>query len=317
MKILIYGAGIQGSYLAHVLIQNKQNDVFMLARGKRKMALDEHGLRLNHIVQRKTTTDFIKTVSSLQKEDYYDLIFVTMKYNDLDAITEIIAANSSRTIIFVGNQMDTESLKTRITQQDPQKNIFFGFQNTGGIKAADSIKILRFNSGKMKINTLSSDIETNQLLHQIFKNTSYKWRSYPSLDTWLKSHAALIMVLNSLDYLYDNQAKKIKQSSAMLTVTANAFKEAFTILEANDYPIIPKSQKKLFGHVTFTKILLKTIYSTPIMNSAQGDYEEIKQIADSFYQFKNRAGITTPSLDYLIDQATSKQKASSASLNSF
>ena len=51
MRILIYGAGIQGSYLAHSLI-NGNNDVTLLARGKRKKKLITNGLVLHHSIQR-------------------------------------------------------------------------------------------------------------------------------------------------------------------------------------------------------------------------------------------------------------------------
>ena len=36
MRILVYGAGVLGCELAHVLMQNKKNVVTLLARGDRK-----------------------------------------------------------------------------------------------------------------------------------------------------------------------------------------------------------------------------------------------------------------------------------------
>ena len=39
MKILVYGAGVIGSFLCHVLCENG-HDVTLLARGKRKELLD-------------------------------------------------------------------------------------------------------------------------------------------------------------------------------------------------------------------------------------------------------------------------------------
>ena len=43
MRVLIYGAGVLGSYLAHVLHRG-DNDVTLLARGKRLEELRENGL---------------------------------------------------------------------------------------------------------------------------------------------------------------------------------------------------------------------------------------------------------------------------------
>ena len=44
MRILVYGAGVLGCELAHVLMQNKKNVVTLLARGEWKEMIDQKGL---------------------------------------------------------------------------------------------------------------------------------------------------------------------------------------------------------------------------------------------------------------------------------
>ncbi len=100
MRILIYGAGIQGSYLAHSLMKG-DNQVTLLARGKRKEELLSDGVVLYHRLQRKLTKDNIRVIEKLRPEDKYDLIFVTMKYSDFPAIIEPLAKNCSQTILFL------------------------------------------------------------------------------------------------------------------------------------------------------------------------------------------------------------------------
>ena len=43
MRILVYGAGVQGCQLAHSLAQNKKNVVTLLARGEWKAVIDQKG----------------------------------------------------------------------------------------------------------------------------------------------------------------------------------------------------------------------------------------------------------------------------------
>ena len=43
MRILVYGAGVQGSELTHRLLQNEKNVVTLLTRGEWKDAIDEKG----------------------------------------------------------------------------------------------------------------------------------------------------------------------------------------------------------------------------------------------------------------------------------
>ncbi len=53
MRILVYGAGVLGCELAHVLLQNKKNVVTLLARGEWKEMIDQKGLVIRHWAQRK------------------------------------------------------------------------------------------------------------------------------------------------------------------------------------------------------------------------------------------------------------------------
>ena len=59
MRILVYGAGVLGCELAHVLLQNKKNDVTLLARGE----LKERTVALIHI-GRWRRTDRLRARSS-------------------------------------------------------------------------------------------------------------------------------------------------------------------------------------------------------------------------------------------------------------
>lgn len=50
MRILVYGAGVQGCQLAHSLAQNKKNVVTLLARGEWKEVIDQKGLTIRHML---------------------------------------------------------------------------------------------------------------------------------------------------------------------------------------------------------------------------------------------------------------------------
>ena len=69
MRILVYGAGVQGCQLAHSLAQNKKNVVTLLARGEWKEVIDQKGLTIRHMLQRKTTVDRMQTTDVLAPED--------------------------------------------------------------------------------------------------------------------------------------------------------------------------------------------------------------------------------------------------------
>ena len=103
MRILVYGAGVQGCELAHRLLQNKKNVVTMLARGEWKERLDQRGLVIRHWAQCRTTVDRVATIDTLAPDDCYDLVFVTMQAGQLPDVLPILKQNRSEYFVFVGN----------------------------------------------------------------------------------------------------------------------------------------------------------------------------------------------------------------------
>ena len=90
MRILVYGAGVQGCELAHRLLQNKKNVVTMLARGEWKERLDQRGLVIRHWAQCRTTVDRVATIDTLAPDDCYDLVFVTLQAGQLPDVLPIL-----------------------------------------------------------------------------------------------------------------------------------------------------------------------------------------------------------------------------------
>ena len=134
MRILVYGAGVQGCELAHRLLQNKKNVVTMLARGEWKERLDQRGLVIRHWAQCRTTVDRVATIDTLAPDDCYDLVFVTMQAGQLPDVLPILKQNRSEYFVFVGN--DPHAVEVMQAMQRPADKIAFGFQSSGEIGRA-------------------------------------------------------------------------------------------------------------------------------------------------------------------------------------
>lgn len=306
MRILIYGAGIQGSYLAHSLMKG-DNQVTLLARGKRKEELLSDGVVLYHRLQRKLTKDNIRVIEKLQPEDKYDLIFVTMKYSDFPAIIEPLAKNCSQTILFIGNQLNAAGLEKKLQKRSAQqKAIYFGFQMTGGVKTDKGISILRFGKGQLKVGSLTADFKIANRLDTAFNGTNYAWRYEAKMDDWLKSHATMIMVQNSFEYLYDFSAEAIRRSGELSTLP-QALKEGTERLEASGHEILPKGQNFLFQHPALSNLFYTLYYRLPISQMVQGDFKEVQQLIIDFEQYQTKASLR---LDSLLQAAKEKYEKS-------
>ncbi len=299
MRILIYGAGIQGSYLASVLAQNIENEVTLLARNQRKSDLEAQGLVLYHQLQRKTTRQRINVIEELKSQDFYDLVFVTMKYSDFNTVLPILAGNASQHIIFVGNQMDTTGLATALkTQSQSKKNIAFGFQTTGGTRRAGKIAILRFGTGGLKVSQPSS-AAIEPLLAAAFATTAFKWKIDSELDQWLKSHGGFVMILNSLDYLFQQNDYSKEEKEKIMRLAAAAYPEMFRILTQNGYSVTPSWFLKLFGKANSAYRILRGLYGTSILKMQQGDFAEIVALYAAFDEFKQKKYLNLPNYEKL------------------
>ena len=132
MKVLVYGSGVIGSYLTHVLC-SAGNDVTVLARGKWKDQLELNGLKIRHHLQRKETLDHPKVIGDIKEDDRYDAVFAVMPYNKIGAILEQLAAANAPLVTLVGNNMSPAAMQQTILEKTVcDKQVLFGFQVTAG-----------------------------------------------------------------------------------------------------------------------------------------------------------------------------------------
>lgn len=301
MDILIYGAGVQGQYLAYVLNQ-PENNITLLARGQNYNHLNNRGVVLNHYLQNKRTTDHFNYVSNLGKNDNYDVIFVTMKYSDFYSVVPSLAQNISTNIIFIGNNTNPHKLRQTVIQQSiTSKNISFGFLMTGGNRTDSETTVIRFNAGELKVSNLNGVIPFHNKLDEIFKNSSIKLTYETKFEDWLMSHAAMIIPLNtglSLKNKYKGNQKQL------ISNIIRSYNELHLLIEHSNYNITPKLQSILFKKFKYISYpLLKLIINIKMMNQIQGSNSEVNTLYEDIKLLNKQTALTTNHLDDLIKES--------------
>lgn len=192
MRILVYGAGVQGCQLAHSLAQNKKNVVTLLARGEWKEVIDQKGLTIRHMLQRKTTVDRMQTTDVLAPEDVYDLVFVTVQAGQLADVLPILKANRSQYFIFVGN--DPYAQEMLQAMQRPVDKIAFGFQNNAGRRESGQVLSVHAGFG-ITVGGATAPLSGvfRQRLQAAFDGVKVRLTFYSDMDEWLKCHIAFIL----------------------------------------------------------------------------------------------------------------------------
>ena len=247
MRILVYGAGVLGCELAHVLLQNKKNDVTLLARGEWKERIDQKGLVIRQWAQRKTTVDRVRTIDVLAPEDFYDLVFVVLQAGQLPDVLPVLKANRSPYFVFVGN--DPHAKQVLEAMQRPADKVAFGFQNTAGRRERDRVVSVHTGVG-MTVGGATAPLSgTFRIrLKTAFDGTKYKLTFYSDMDEWLKCHIAFILPVCYVCYACNGDLTRAtkQQRAAILDAQKNGLDETmFTECKKTTYGNLVREQNNV------------------------------------------------------------------------
>jgi Ketopantoate reductase len=275
MKILVYGAGVIGSYLAHVLC-TAGHDVSLLARGKRKEELQQKGLEIHHYLQHKITVDHPQIVGRLKPEEHYDAVFAVMQYQQMWAILNDLAACDSPLVMLVGNNPSAAQMERYLQHHSPApKTVLFGFQATGGRRENGAVICVRPGAGGLECGALHSEPdETDKArLAKIFAGTKYQPSYFSDMDAWYQCHLAMVLPVGYVCYANGCDLKKASAAQRRQMVTA--VREGYGLLQALGYPVLPEGCEKYLEkglRRCFLSVLLWIMAKTGIGRLAASDH---------------------------------------------
>ena len=236
MRILVIGVGVIGSNLAADLFASGR-DVTILARGEWADTLEKNGLLIDPIFSPRKKKYRIRVIQELQKEDIYDVIFVVMRCTQLESVIPVLTDNSSKNIVFVGNNLSPEALVEKL----PGKNVLFGFSMAAGHREKDRVASISLH--KITIGQLKNVRSNEQLIREIFAGTKVKATYQPNMGDYLLCHAAFVTPVAFACYYCDGDLKRIKNNKAYLNQIIDANIEGYTAIENAGHEILPDPDK--------------------------------------------------------------------------
>lgn len=240
MKILVFGAGVLGCNLARNLFRAKK-DVKLLARGNWASEIKTNGLRIKNQLFPKTSVSRVPVVTELKPEDEYDVIFVVIRYTQIESVIDILRANKTKNIVFVGNNVRTEELAKSL----PEKNVLFAFSLSAGHREAN--RVVSIDLKKITIGQLLNQPSNEQLINQIFVGTKYKVVYEPNIGDYLLCHAAFVIPAAFACYKTDGNLKKLKGNTEYFNKMIDANIEAYRAIRDAGHEILPDDDKEFEG----------------------------------------------------------------------
>ena len=245
-KVLVFGAGVIGAYLAHVLIQ-AGNEVTILAREERAQSLKQNGLVIRHHLQRKTTKDTVEAVTDVTGRSF-DATFVVMPFHKIQLAMPQIAQLKTKLLVLVGNDLAPAKIEAELANAPGIKKILFGFQVSGGKKEADHYVCERFGGSWMDLGQLhgNADPRLKKWTERLFAGTSYKLNWQEDMEAYLICHPAAILPIGYLSYICDGDLRTSTKEQRRMMVDASH--EAFEALKAKGIPIYPKGDDQFYAN---------------------------------------------------------------------
>lgn len=295
MRILIIGAGVLGSNLAHSI--KKGNGVTILARNKTYENLKNNGLIIKHKFGKKTV-DHFNVIDKLDENDVYDCIFIVSRFSSLDSIVKIIEKNKSKNIVFVGNNMNAEKY-----MNIKDKNILFAFFMAAGKKYDGYINSICLN--KIEIGRTDGKDISNEFIKSIFKETKIKLTIENKMNDYLKTHACAVLPLVFASYKVDGNLKLLKKDKEYSLLIMDAIIEGYDVLKKLGYEILPKGEyencvnKKEKCAFIYRFMFSNFIGKMCISDHAMSAREEFILLDNEFEKLKKKSKLETKVYDKL------------------
>lgn len=305
MKILIYGAGVVGCELAHILSRAGRH-VTVLARGEWKESLEKNGLVIRHPLQLCTTVDRVNVIGALPKHEIFDLIFVVIQYGQLQEVLSDVGKNRSRHVVLVGNDPDAEGAVRILSGMDPRKEIAFGFQNTGGRREGGKVVSIHAGLG-MTVGACRGHLSTEfqKRIQKTFRGTKYRLTWETDMDAWLKCHLALILPAAYVCYAVDchlpratkAQCKAILDAALEGCKMLRALGLSVSAAENDEYYTPGRKRRRM-------EIMVYIMAKTPLGRLAASDHcraavSEMEALDAAFERYRSETGIPMPVWDEL------------------
>ena len=240
MKILIYGAGVLGCNLARDLFRAGK-EVTLLARGAWAERIRKDGLRIKDKFSPCVSVSRIPVAAELKPADRYDVIFVVMRYTQIQSVLETPRANCTKTVVFVGNNVRAGALAAAL----PEKQVLFAFALSAGHREPD--RVASIDLKKITIGPLAGGPDRTELIGQIFEGMRYKVVYEPNMEDYLLCHAAFVLPAAFACYRTDGDLKKLRGNTAYLNRLIDANIEGYRAIQNAGHRILPRDDAEFEG----------------------------------------------------------------------
>lgn len=234
-------------------------------------------------------------MTELKPEDAYDVVFVVLRYTQLDSILDTLRESRAKNIVFVGNNVRARALAASLSE----KNVLFAFTLSAGHREPD--RVCSIDLKKITIGQCKDAPEQKALIAQIFDGTKYKVIYEPNMEDYLLCHAAFVLPAAFACYKTDGNLKMLKSNPAYLNRLIDANLEGYRAIRNAGHEILPKADAG-FESAAYRKTCLrffKLMCATSLGKICASDHamnavDEMSALNRDLKRFFDEAGAEYP-----------------------
>jgi len=305
MKILVYGAGAIGSIYAARLHEASCN-VTLLARDRHYERLKQNGVITKDALTGNQTISNVPLVQKLDTNDFYDLIIVTVRLDQINSVIPDLKKNIVCPLVMLMLNYP-EGIKQVINDLN-NKHIILGFPGVGGIYQNNIIDYIQINQQETTIGEIKG--ETSNYIKEIkalFEKAGFKVAVSANMEAWLKIHAVFVVCIAAAIIKENGDSVQLGRKRGSVKIMVQSIREGFTACKTIGIPIAPLNLKIIFMimpqwvSVLYWQKAMKgkvgTLAIAPHANKAKG---EMKLLAKKVLSIIHLSSFQTPTLDALL-----------------
>ncbi|WP_339289954.1 2-dehydropantoate 2-reductase N-terminal domain-containing protein [Paenibacillus sp. FSL W8-0187] len=294
-RILIFGAGVIGSMYAIKLIE-AGFDVTLFAHSNRFKSLRENGLQYK---EKGTVRSIqVNVIDTLENDDVYDFIFVTVRYDRSESALLALKDNQSKNIVtMTSNSIGFSSWLDIVGDRLLPAFPGFGGQIKDGVLHPRFLPKIIAATAFGEINGVVTERIEN--LAKLFKTAKLPYVIKKDMQAYLITHSvsdiAMLSVLHSANKIIDKKTARTRKTARKITVTLKAYLRAIHKAGVSIDPPMLKMVLKfpnLFLDLFFmTWLGTKMVSDMMLPDYANNANNEIMQLSNDLMKFLSQNDI--------------------------
>ena len=245
MRILVYGAGVQGSLYAARLTESG-HDVALLARGDRLVELRARGIMLEDILTGLTTTTFVPIVECLESGDAFDLVLIPVRREQVESVLPVLAAAKNVPVLcFMHNHAGGSTSLAKAVGVD---RVLLGFPGAGGARSSGGV--VRYGLIAQQPTTIGEldGLITPRLrrVADALRAAGFRTAMSRHMDAWLTAHAVFVTALSGALYRQGGDPAKVAATKEEVALFVRAVREGFGALGPSGLSDPPTNLRAIF-----------------------------------------------------------------------